>query len=224
MKLNYKISACELLQLGASKLVEISKSLKNPFWKQVLGSAILMCQEAAFSYPEKIIDSPFFHNPLVVKNRVLKPSDFPEIQATTTLAKFFHPNTNTLMQWNDFCTRYDIQISEEKFINIRYIIKTAVQKLKISLSKLNLAQSPTKPFLIDLVLSTNKGCSQYYKVLTKKSTYSNKIHLREAKWHPELNTNFWSALAIVPTSASAGAKEASNSTNLLSTCLVFGLG
>ena len=82
---------------------------------------------------------------------MLKPADFPEIQATTTLAKFFHPNTNTLMQWNDFCTRYDIQISEEKFINIRYIIKTAVQKLKISLSKLNLAQSPTKPFLIDLI-------------------------------------------------------------------------
>ena len=51
--LNYKISACELLQLGASKLVEISKSLKNPFWKQVLGSAIVMCQGAAFSYPEK---------------------------------------------------------------------------------------------------------------------------------------------------------------------------
>ena len=127
-----------------------------------------MCQRAAFSYPEKIIDSPLFHNPLVVRNRVLKPIDFPEISALTTLANFFHPNTNVLMQWNDFCTRYNIQISEQKYIDIRYIIKTAVQKLKISLQKLNLAQSPQKPFLIDLVLSTNKGCSQYYKMLTKK--------------------------------------------------------
>ena len=65
---NYQISACELLELGASKLLEISKCVKNPFWKQVLGTAVPITQGSAFCYPEKILASPFFSNPLIVRN------------------------------------------------------------------------------------------------------------------------------------------------------------
>ena len=193
--LNRKVSACDLLQLGSSKLVEISKQLKNPFWKQALHSATVVTEGAAFCYPEKIIDSPFFYNPLVIRNRAVKPADFPEIAPSATLATFFYPYTNTLMERNDFCNKNIVEISEEKYLDIRYTITAAVQKLKISPQRLNCVQFPQKPLLIDIALSTNKGCSQYYKIISKKSVLNNKIDIREAKWHAELNltfsTQFW---------------------------------
>ena len=44
-------------------------------------------------------------------------------------------------------------------------------------------------------MSTYKGCSYYYKILTKKTTLSNNIYVRENKWHLELHSrfsiNFW---------------------------------
>ena len=54
----------EILQLGASKLLQMSKQLKNEFWKQVFSSVIDIFEGAAFSYPEKLLSSPFFHNNL----------------------------------------------------------------------------------------------------------------------------------------------------------------
>ena len=62
--LNRKVSACDLLQLGSSKLVEISKQLKNPFWKQALHSTTVVTEGAAFCYSEQMKDIPFFYNPL----------------------------------------------------------------------------------------------------------------------------------------------------------------
>ena len=95
-----------------------------------------------------------------------------------------------MMEYNTFCERYNCQLSEEKFIDIRYTIKLAIQKLKLPNSRLNTAQYPQRPILIDIAMSTNKGCSAYCKLLAKKSTLNNKIHLRETKWHNELGLNF----------------------------------
>ena len=196
--LHRSVSASQLLQLGASKLVEISKRLSNPFWKQVLWSSLPITEGAAFCFPEKIISSPFFYNPLVVRIRVVKPTDFPEInKPELSLANFFYPGTNVVMEYNDFCNRYEIDISQEKFIDIRYTIRTAILKLKMQAAKLNCAHFPKKPFLIDITiaLSTSKGCSKYYKILNMKANLNNKIYLRENLWHLELNQHlsvqFW---------------------------------
>ena len=94
------------------------------------------------------------------------------------------------MPWADFCERYNCDISREKYIDIRYIITLSVQKLGIPTSRLIPANNPQKPFLIDIALSSNKGCSRYYQLLRKKAILNNKIHKRESKWHQELGTNF----------------------------------
>ena len=188
---NYQISACELLELGASKLLEISKCVKNPFWKQVLGTAVPITQGSAFCYPEKILASPFFSNPLIVRNKIVKPRDFQEIaNFISTIADFYYPGTNIIMNWDDFCTRYNVVISNEKFTDIRYTLKVALQKLKLPQSRLICAQYPLKPLLIDIAMSTNKGCSIYNKILTKKTILKNNIYLRENKWHLELRSHF----------------------------------
>ena len=91
------------MQLGASKLVEISKKISNTFWKQVLQSTLPITVGTIFSFPQKLIISPLFYNPLVVRNRVVKPSDFPELSKLgSNLSNFFYPGTNILMEYNDF--------------------------------------------------------------------------------------------------------------------------
>jgi hypothetical protein len=127
---------------------------------------------------------------------VIKYNHFPEISnKIETVADFFYPGTNNIMQYNDFCVRYNCVISVEKFIDIRYTINLALQKLKLPQSRLNCAQFPQRPILIDIAMSTRKGCSTYCKLLSKKSILNNKMHLREAKWHTELGStfslNFW---------------------------------
>ena len=126
----------------------------------------------------------------------MKHNDYPEIaEIVETVADFFYPGTNTLMQYNDFIQRYNCNISEEKYVDARYTLKLAVQKLKLPETKLKVVQLPSRPTLISIALTTAKGCSNYYKYLVKKDTLKNKIYLRDEKWHNELNcrfsVNFW---------------------------------
>ena len=190
------VSVSQLLQMGASKFLEISKLLRNPFWKQVFQTIPHLTEGAAFCYPEKVITSPFFNNPLVVRNRPIKTSDFPELVIPEiSLAHFYYPNSNQIMELEDFRSKYELNISFEKYVDIRYTLKTAISKLKMHPSRLNCANFPQIPFLIDIATLTKKGCSTYYKILTKKANFYNKIYLRENKWHLELNqvfsVNFW---------------------------------
>ena len=132
----------------------------------------------------------------MIRNRVVKPSDFPELSRLgSNLSNFFYPGTNNLMEYNDFKTRFDIEISQEKFIDVRYTIKRAISKLKMHPTRLNCANFPDKPILIDTALSINKGCSTYYKMLRIIVNLNNKIFLRDTKWHLELglrySVQFW---------------------------------
>ena len=185
------LTASDLLQLGVGKINEISKKLKNIFWRQVLASTPLIAEGSIFHNPEKFINTSFWDNPLIKRNNMVKFNDFPEISdKIKTVADFFYHGTNEIMQYNHFCERYECNISEVKYIDIRHTIAVALQKLKLPLARLNIAQYPQKPILIDILLSTPKGCSFYSKLLSKKSILCNKIVQREAKWHAELGTTF----------------------------------
>ena len=200
--INKTLLPCELLQLGASKLNEISKSLKNPFWKQVLASTVPMVEGSAFCNPEKLTASPFWYNPLITRNRVVKYNEFPEISdKIETVADFLYVGTNNIMQYNDFIVRYNCNITEIKYIDIRYTIMRALQKLKLPQFKLSFAQYPLRPILIDIAMSTTKGCSTYCKFLSKKASLNSKMNVREAKWHDELGTTysiyFWDKVRLL---------------------------
>ena len=114
-----------------------------------------------------------------------------------TISDFFIPETTQIMQWAAFCERVGSNISEEKYIDIRYILTIAVQKLKISQNRLYAASKPLIPLLIDIALSVKKGCRTYYSLLRKKNILSNKIIKREDKWHKELDcvmsVDFWNS-------------------------------
>ena len=75
------------------------------------------------------------------------------------MSDFFYSNTNVLMNREDFCTKYNLEVAENNFIEIRYIIKTALQKIGCPLNKVLPVSHPNKPLLIDVALATLKGCS-----------------------------------------------------------------
>ena len=94
------------------------------------------------------------------------------------------------MTWNDFCDKFNVVISENSYIEIRYIISLALQILKYPQEKISPVFQPFKPILIEIALSSKKGCSVYYKLLRKSKTLVNNMSGREQKWHLELNTRF----------------------------------
>ena len=94
------------------------------------------------------------------------------------------------MNYEDFKLRYNIELEEIKFIDIRYIINLALQKMKLPGEKLLPAEYPSIPLLIDVALSTSKGCSKYHQFASKKQHLNNKMYVREDKWHQELNSRF----------------------------------
>ena len=78
----------------------------------------------------------------------------------------------------------------EKFLDLRYSIKTALQKLKIYPNRIPEFFMPHRPLLIEIAMTPSEGCSFYSKILSKKATLKNQIFKRETKWHHELNTTF----------------------------------
>ena len=183
---------CELLTLGPALLAQIGKKLKNKFWCQVLNSTVNMAEGFIFSHPEKLTFSSLWYNPWIRRNnRVIKPADFPELANTIScLADLFYPCTNNIMSREDLMNRYNLEIGENKYIDIRYCINLALQKMRLPREKLLPAVYPLKPVLIDVALSTSKGCGTYYKCLTSKQNLKNKMQVRENKWHQELNSLF----------------------------------
>ena len=86
-------------------------------------------------------------------------------------------------------------MDQDEFIDIRYIITLALQKMKFPREKLLPNISPVRPVLIEAVFSTKKGCGMYYKYLTKEQNLKNGIETRDMKWHEELgclfSVQFW---------------------------------
>ena len=136
----------DLLQLGTSNLNKLSKSIKNPFWKQVFASTVPIAEGSMFCNPEKFLDTSFWFNPFVKRANVIKYNDFPELaNKIITLGDFFIPGTKTFMSYENFCHRYTCNISREKYIDIRFTINLASQKLKLPEIRLNMVHLPQRP-------------------------------------------------------------------------------
>ena len=74
--LKSKTNASGLMQHGCCSINDISKKIRNPFWKQVLRTALPVMQGFIFTHPEKILSSPLFMNPLILRNKPVRPTDF----------------------------------------------------------------------------------------------------------------------------------------------------
>ena len=187
---NKTVNTAEFLNFGPSLLCSIGKKINNKFWQQVLLSTRGLNSGAVFCYPEKLSISSFWHNDFIQRNnKVITYRDYPELNSKIfTLSDFFYHQSTNIMSKDDFCNRYNLAIDDNKYIEIRYIITLALQKIGLPKHKLLPAEYPNRPLLIDIALSIKKGCSLYYKILMKRKYLNNKNNIREEKWHLELDT------------------------------------
>ena len=180
-----------LLEMGPTKIQSIGKKINNKFWKEVFGTVVSIIQGAIFCHPEKILLTSFWNNPLVTKNRPIKESDFPNIsQHFKYFQDFFEVGTKDLVSKAAIEEKCNIQLSLETYIELKYIIKTSLQKIGLRQDNLPLVQLPIQPILINIATLVNKGCNIYYKLIRRKKVLNCSIQDREAVWHQELQTTF----------------------------------
>ena len=86
-------------QSSPKTISTISRSIKNPFWKQVLGSITPIMQGALFCFPEKLVNAPFWDNKYILRNeRPISKNHFPIwSNIIKKVADFFHPGTARLL-------------------------------------------------------------------------------------------------------------------------------
>ena len=83
-----------LFEMGPAKFSFIGKKMGNRFWKEIFLTVGPIMQGAIFCHPEKILISTFWDNPLIVRNKAIKKTDFPEISPKITYFQDFFQNRN----------------------------------------------------------------------------------------------------------------------------------
>ena len=185
-------SITDLLQEGPNLLSYIGKKLSNKFWKEVLCNVNLFMQGALFCYPEKIFTAPFWDNPNILQNnKAVKKLSFINISSRIkTISDFYEPGTSRLFTKDQFENAHNLQINNDDFLELNYIIKSALRKLGLQDNHDICTFLPSQPLLIDILSLTKKGCSTYSKLLRKKSILTRNHSKPENKWHRELGCTF----------------------------------
>ena len=81
-------------------------------------------------------------------------------------------------------------IHENTYTEIKYIIKSSLEKLGLQPERLPVVELPYQPLLVNVATITLTGCSSYYKLIRKKQNLTFSQSEREAKWHLELNKTY----------------------------------
>ena len=194
--LGHSVDTNTILEMGPSKIAALGKKLKNKFWKEVFSSLIPILEGAIFYHPTKILSASFWNNPLFVRNRVIKETDFPNISRKINyLQDFFKVGTNEFLTQQELEEKCECPVTQETYIELSYIVKTSLQKLGMRKEKLPIVQLPVQPMLVGIANITNKGCSSYYRLLRKKRNLTATIQDRETVWHTEIGAvygvQFW---------------------------------
>ena len=149
-------------------------------------------QGALFCSPEKLSLSSFWGNPAVTRNnKPITKSNFPVLaQVLNTVGDFFEAGTNQICSKISLEVKIGSIIHENTYTEIKYIIKSSLEKLGLQPERLPVVELPYQPLLVNVATITLTGCSSYYKLIRKKQNLTFSQSEREAKWHLELNKTY----------------------------------
>ena len=190
--LDFNVSLSDFLQFGPNLLANIGKKINNRFWQQILCNVNPFMQGAIYCYPENISIAPIWDNPLFTRNnKPLKRSQFSNISSKIKImSDFYNPGTNILLTKIQLEERFNIIMSEELYIELRYIFKNACRSLGLVDSFFPSTHLPAQPLLIKMANIVKKGCNAYYRFLRKSINMSINLVDRERRWHNELGCVF----------------------------------
>ena len=167
--INDSVSLTDIIQFGPNFLVNIGKKLNNQFWKQIFSNVNPFMQGAILCYPENISVAPIWDNPLFTRNnKPLKRTQYPNIsKKINMIADFYRPGTNNVFTKTELEERFDVVMSDDLYIELKYIFKNACRSLGLVD---NFCHSTTLPSLANKV---KKGCNIYYKFIRKNINMRN---------------------------------------------------
>ena len=201
--INKDVTIIDILQFGPNFLSFIGKKLKNQFWKPVLCAVNPFMQGAIFCHPENITNAPIWENPLITRNnKPMKMTSYANLsEKIKTLSDFYYPGSTILYTKEELEAVYDVTISQESYIELKYIFHIACRKLGLNDTYPRPTFRPFQPLLIQIANVSLKGCSSYYKFLRKKLNLKTNLSVRENKWHNELGLTFgadyWNKIYIL---------------------------
>ena len=149
--------------------------------------------QVAVSYcPEKIFIAPIWDNKLILQDgKTLKKEHYPLVSTTVkTVSDFYFPNTNIMKSRDELEDSLYCVIDNEYFKELLNVIKSTLKSLGLAESFAIATYYPYQPLLVNIVLSSRKGCRTFYQLMRTKNNLSSSLLLREEKWHSELNSTF----------------------------------
>ena len=154
-------------------------------------------QGAIFRRPENIKLAPLWDNPMVLRNKLpLKEASMPILsQRIKVVGDLYDPETGLFIPREKLERKYDVNLSEETYTELHYIIKTARNYLGITDCVKLYHVKPYQPLLIQTLQMVKKGCNVYYSMIRKPKNLKQNLSKRESKWHEELgcslSVKFW---------------------------------
>ena len=106
-----------------------------------------------------------------------------------TISDFYIPGTGQLCTKEQFEDRYNVEVDNHDYIELKYIIKSAFNNLGLRNESI-LVTFPSQPLLISILNLTKTGCGAYSRLLDKKSKLNRPQTKSESKWHIELECTF----------------------------------
>ena len=103
-----------------------------------------------------------------------------------TIADFFIPETDLLLNFNEFCHKHNLSLNFLTHLSIKKAIIKAAKDHCINLSSCIEHPHPRPPLLYSILTSNNKGCRKFYKILMSKIFLRNNTSNIEMRWHKEL--------------------------------------
>ena len=150
--LGRKINIYELLQLGPCKLKSIGKQFKNNFWKEVFITVDHFMQGALHCIPENFIVAPLWENSMILRNnKPLKATNFQGFNDKVNMVgDLYQPESGEFLTREELERMYQVELSVEKFMELKYIINSTIRSLGIKENSVLTCPRPCQPLLMKI--------------------------------------------------------------------------
>ena len=187
----------KILFFSKGQMLELSKKIPNPFWKNTFNAASVILPMIQFHSPCKFPLFPVISNPLfkiggqAIKNRIFRAASGLDLQ----VADLFMEGTDQFYSNERFNEIHSTDINMANYERLKIAILSGISTLGVGLDDAELHIKPRQPLITHIAMKNKKGCHYFYNIIRTKENLKPILSKQEAKWHLELNTvlslSFW---------------------------------
>ena len=184
--------------LGTIDYCRLEKIFPNTFWKGCLHVVKPLLLEHLRMHPDNIIIYPIWGSSVFMRNSLeCKRNLFGTIGNIVSCPLDFikfEDNNPVFLSELELGARYEVEIDTESYISLKQVVRVSIQKLNISLDRINIV-TPYQPPLIRLINYSVKGCNKWVQLFKRLEFSNQNLQIRERKWENELGSmqgiEFW---------------------------------